>query len=103
MTYLILNSVFILAVFAMYYFHRQELRFRAILFALVILLVCTVAFDSLIIAANIVSYDASKISGLFIWRAPIEDFYYAIASVFLVPTIWKITQRRGRGKTKATI
>lgn len=53
------------------------------------LLALTLVFDNLIIAAGIVAYDPSRISGLMLGLAPIEDFAYAIAAGVLMPYIWK--------------
>lgn len=52
------------------------------------LLILTAIFDTLIIAAGIVDYDVSKISGLYIGRAPVEDFAYSIVAAIIVPYIW---------------
>lgn len=50
--------------------------------------ILTAIFDSLIIALSIVDYDSSKILGINILNAPIEDFAYTIAAVILVPSLW---------------
>lgn len=54
------------------------------------LLVLTAIFDSIIIWATIVGYDASKILGIYIGYAPIEDFFYAILAVIIVPALWTL-------------
>ena len=56
---------------------------------LVVLLVLTAVFDSVMIAAGIFSYDPAKILGLRLGLAPIEDFMYTILVVIMVPAIWK--------------
>lgn len=53
------------------------------------LLCLTAVFDSLIIAAGIVGYDVDKIIGVYIGKAPIEDFFYAIMAAIIIPTLWK--------------
>ncbi len=58
--------------------------------ALAALLVLTAVFDSLIIAAGIVGYDRSKLLGVFVGTAPIEDFLYTIVAMLLVPGLWRI-------------
>lgn len=86
-TYLILNSIFLLIVLLV----AIRLKWRpskVLLFTLVILLVMTAIFDSLIIHFKIVAYDSNKVSGVYIGKAPIEDFFYTIASVILAPTLW---------------
>ena len=42
------------------------------------------------IGIGLVGYDESKISGLFIGIAPLEDFAYAVAAVLLLPSLWII-------------
>lgn len=61
---------------------------------LAVLLVTTAIFDSLIIASGIVAYDESKLLGLYIWQAPVEDFFYSLAAVIVVPSVWHLTVRR---------
>ena len=55
---------------------------------LVMLIILTAVFDSLIISAGIVDYDPAKILGLKIGLAPIEDFAYSLVVVVLIPAIW---------------
>ncbi len=57
---------------------------------LAILLVLTAVFDSLIIWAGIVGYDTQKILGLYVGKAPIEDFFYAVLAVVIVPALWNL-------------
>ncbi len=58
-------------------------------FTLGALLVLTLIFDNLIIWAGIVGYDTSKILGIYAGVAPIEDFFYAVLAVIIVPVLWK--------------
>lgn len=53
------------------------------------LLLLTLVFDNLIIWAGIVGYDTSKILGVFLGYAPLEDFFYALLAVIVVPVFWK--------------
>lgn len=66
-------------------FHRQWVITAVILFVL------TAIFDSLIIYAKIVDYDYTKLLGIRIGRAPIEDFAYTVAAVLLIPALWRYT------------
>ncbi len=61
---------------------------RPMIIVLMLLLVTTAIFDSLIVAQQIVAYDPAKILGISIGRAPIEDFAYAIASALMIPALW---------------
>lgn len=93
MNYLILNAVFISASLCGLFLVPKK-RWPAYLIAMVPMLALTAIFDNLIIASGIVAYDASKISGLFIGLAPIEDFAYTIAAVLIVPSVWSAMTRR---------
>jgi lycopene cyclase domain-containing protein len=61
---------------------------KAFIATFVGLIVLTALFDNLIIAADIVGYDSSKISGWYVGIAPIEDFMYALLAAVIVPVIW---------------
>jgi lycopene cyclase domain-containing protein len=63
-----------------------------------ILVVLTAIFDNVIIGLGIVAYDPHKILGLYIYKAPIEDFFYALLAVCLVPALWRYFE--GKGKVK---
>lgn len=88
-TYLILNLLFLsgilltLKVFGALHWTRNSL------YVLVLLLVLTAIFDSLIIATGIVDYDTSKLLGLYVGFAPIEDFAYTFLVVLMIPSLWK--------------
>ena len=93
MNYLLLNAVFIaVSLFALLLVPKN--RWPAYLVAMVPMLALTAFFDNLIIASGIVAYDASKISGLFIGLAPVEDFAYTIAAVLIVPAVWSAMTKR---------
>jgi lycopene cyclase domain-containing protein len=69
---------------------RRHFHYKSIFTALAILLVLTIIFDSLIIHYGIVAYDSTKILGIYIAKAPIEDFAYTVAVVFVVPFLWRL-------------
>lgn len=97
MNYLVLNASFLAAsLFALLLVPRN--RWPAYLVAILPMLALTAIFDNLIIAAGIVAYDVSKISGLFIGLAPIEDFAYTIAAVLIVPSVWSAMTRRKKAR-----
>lgn len=87
-TYLILNLVFMAAVYAATYagFRKPS---PAILVTLLALLVLTAVFDNVIVGLSIVGYDPAKILGVYVGVAPVEDFMYAILAVMLVPAVWR--------------
>lgn len=88
MTYLLLNALVLAIVVAVSWPANKSLRRRPQLRAAVLLTVLTVVFDSLIIYFGVVAYTPGKWLGITLWRAPIEDFAYALAAVVLVPALW---------------
>lgn len=92
LTYLIVNLVFITVVLVGF---RVRPRFsKSIIVTALVLLVLTAVFDSVLVSSGIVGYDESKISGLRIGSAPVEDFMYTILAVLLIPKLWQIFERR---------
>lgn len=91
--YLLVNLIFILIVIVIFRIKPKKPSRVAVL-TLGALLVLTAIFDSLIVGFGIVSYDPSRILGIFIGKAPIEDFFYAVLAVVLVPTIWKLAGKK---------
>lgn len=87
-TYLILNVVF-LAIIVFLLVQEYTKPSKAWYITLAILLGLTLVFDNLIIIAGIVGYDTTKILGLYLGKAPIEDFFYALLAVIIVPVLWK--------------
>jgi len=87
-TYIILNLIFIFVVYAVarIEFHKPS---KVMLVTLVALIALTAVFDNVIVGLSIVGYDPSKILGIYVGYAPIEDFMYAILAVILVPIIWR--------------
>lgn len=93
-TYLLLNLVFLaiigIGITVLLRHYKVRLSWRSIILTLVILLVFTIVFDSLIIALGIVAYDETKLLGIFLWHAPIEDLFYSLLACLLIPALWKI-------------
>lgn len=77
---------------------RRKVATVAIVLA--ILVVLTVIFDSLIIAAGFVEYGDSTLSGIVLWKAPIEDLSYVVAAVLLLPALWWGLQRPTHARTQ---
>lgn len=88
-TYLVLNTVYLVTVLAILKWRGLLAWNRSVVGTLCILTACTAVFDSLIIAAGIVDYDTTKILGMYIGTAPIEDFMYALLAAVIVPALWK--------------
>jgi lycopene cyclase domain-containing protein len=99
MTYWALNAFFLGAVaiiaMAALVSHRAP-RWLAVLIAVGILLVFTAIFDNVLIGLGFVGYNRALISGMFIGRAPLEDFAYTVAAVVLLPSLWTLLDRKPR-------
>ena len=97
MTYWLLDAIFlgvvvIVALVALA--ARRTTRWIAVLIATGILLVLTAIFDNIMIGIGLVDYDRALISGVFIGRAPLEDFAYAVAAAVLLPSLWALLGRK---------
>lgn len=92
-TYLILN--FMVLALVLFVALRQGVRYspKVLLLSVGVLLPLTLLFDNLIIMSHIVAYDDSLISGVLLWRAPIEDFMYSLVAILLMPLLWKVFSR----------
>ena len=87
-TYLVLNLVFMAAVLGVLW-RTGALRWNKLMTGLLaLLLVLTAVFDSMIVGYGIVGYDTTKLLGVYIGNAPIEDFFYAILVAVVVPMVW---------------
>lgn len=91
-TYIILNIVFIILVIVAFRIRSIPHR-RAWMITFAALLLLTTIFDNLIIHFDIVAYDSAKILGIHIGGAPIEDFFYCILAVFLIPALWHTLEK----------
>lgn len=54
------------------------------------LLAMTVVFDNIMISMGFVGYNTDKLLGIYAYVAPIEDFFYAVLAVLMVPAMWNI-------------
>ena len=92
MTYLVLNLAFF-AVFGLPFIFLRIKFGRSWLTMLTILIIMTAVFDSLIVGLHIVAYDSNKISGIYLAKVPIEDFFYSIMAAVIVPGLWLIQDK----------
>jgi lycopene cyclase domain-containing protein len=88
MTYLALNLTFMFIAFVTLNLVSRKSPWRAIGFTMLWMLLVTLVFDNIIIGLEIVGYDKSKISGILLGLAPIEDFAYTVVAVLAVSIIW---------------
>jgi len=61
------------------------------------LLILTVVFDNLMIAAGLMRYAGPDVSGPAIGLMPALDLAYPLAAVILLPALWLLFRRRGDG------
>lgn len=87
-TYALLNIVFVAVCLGVL---RVKWRrpSRAWVTTASIVLALTALFDSVIIAYDVVGYNHDKLLGLYIGKAPIEDFFYAVLALILIPAMWQ--------------
>ena len=94
MTYLWLSLVFAVTAIAVAMFFARGVSARSMFVTGLALISITAIGDSLIVGSGIVAYDPSKILGVMVGFAPVEDFAYAIVAIVLVPVIWNATSKR---------
>lgn len=95
-TYLILNLIFLLFIGIILFpiLNKLKVDKRVWFFLSGILIVLTLIFDSLIIRLDIVAYDSMKISSLRLGLAPIEDFFYTLLAIVMIPSLWHFFDMR---------
>jgi len=74
-----------LAVFALQRYKNWKIDLRT----LAAMLALTAVFDSLLIAIGIFAYRPEHILGLYVGKAPIEDFAYTLAAALTMPLLWR--------------
>ena len=74
----------------------RRLRPWPLLAGALLLVLLTVVFDTLMIAADLYVFDPDRILGVYVWGAPVEDFGYALAASAVMPALWTWLGRRGR-------
>jgi lycopene cyclase domain-containing protein len=93
MTYLVLNVLFLLTL--VFFLPRRLHKPSKVWWGtLAIVMALTAVFDPVLVALDIVAYDPTKILGLTLFGAPVEDFFYAIYAVAIVPLVWKFLEVR---------
>jgi lycopene cyclase domain-containing protein len=94
--YLLIDLAVCAVLAAWYMFRPVHLARKRLLLVLAAMLLLTVLFDNLIIAAGIVAYDIAKILGVYLAKAPVEDFFYAIVAAAMVPYLWTRFGKQGK-------
>jgi lycopene cyclase domain-containing protein len=93
-TYLLLNLAFMVPIVIYKIIMRRYLPLTEIAILTAVLLVMTAIFDNFIVGTGIVAYDPELISGVRIGYAPIEDFFYTLAAIVLIPSLWNWLRSR---------
>ena len=83
-------TLLVLAGFAVFWIlNRKLLTKRALAISTLVMLTLTAVFDNVIIGTGIVAYDETKLLGLKLGFAPIEDFAYTVVALVLVPVLYE--------------
>ncbi|NBU23526.1 MAG: lycopene cyclase domain-containing protein [Actinobacteria bacterium] len=94
MSYPMLTAI-VLSIFAIYaVIVRRHLRARPLIISGLVMMTLTLIFDNVIIGTGIVAYDQSKLSGIMLGYAPIEDFAYTLVALVLTPSLYEMFRRR---------
>lgn len=90
MTYLLLSVPFLVAAVVLWAVRAKRYRHQGAVTGTVmaVLLILTVVFDNLMVAAGLVGYDDSNNLGIFLGRIPIEDLFYSVFVVLVVTAFW---------------
>ena len=73
---------------------RQKLRAKPLSIAALVMLTLTLVFDNVIIGTGIVAYDQTKLSGIMLGYAPIEDFAYTLVALVLTPSLFEFFRKK---------
>lgn len=88
-------TAIVLGLFAIYTFvMRKKLELRPLLKAGLVMVLLTLVFDNVIIGTGIVAYDQSKLSGILLGFAPIEDFAYTLVALVLIPSLFEVFRKK---------
>ena len=97
MSYLLLSVAFLavaVVVAAIGWRRAPREHGLAVLISALVLVLLTVAFDSIMIAAGLFDYAEAQIWGVRVGLAPVEDLAYPVAGVLLLSGVWNLLQRR---------
>jgi lycopene cyclase domain-containing protein len=98
-TYLIVNVVFLVCIVVLFMQHLAKPS-KSWWITLLVLLILTAVFDSILVGMSIVGYNPDRILGIYIGNAPIEDFFYAVMAVIIVPALWNLFDTKKERTTR---
>lgn len=88
-------TAIVLGIFALYtLLVRKKLKLKPALITALVMLTLTLIFDNVIIGTGIVAYDTSKLSGIMLGYAPIEDFAYTLVALVLTPSLFEMFRKK---------
>lgn len=96
MTNLVLNLLVLAVLLVVSLPVLRRLRAWPLVGAVAVLCALTVVFDTLMIRVGLYVFDPTKILGVRVWGAPLEDFAYAVAAGVAMPVLWTVLGRRPR-------
>jgi lycopene cyclase domain-containing protein len=94
MTNAILNVGVLGALFAVSVPVLRRVRAWPVVCTVVHLVLLTAVFDTIMIDVGLYEYATDKILGIYVWRAPLEDFAYPVAAAVGMPVLWTVLERR---------
>lgn len=77
---------------------RNRAHAGGIAVTVVVLVVLTAVFDTVMIATGLFHYSPEHLLGVHIGLAPLEDFAYPIAGAILLPALWASLRARRRAQ-----
>lgn len=94
MSYPMLTAI-VLGIFTIYtLLVRKQLKLKPVLITALVMLTLTLIFDNVIIGTGIVAYDTSRLSGIMLGYAPIEDFAYTLVALVLTPSLFEMFRKK---------
>jgi len=99
-TNIVLNVVVLGVLTAVSWPVLRRLRGWPLVWTALHLCVLTAVFDTIMIDVGLYVFDPTKILGVHVWGAPLEDFAYAIAAAVLVPVLWTVLGRSRRTSSR---
>lgn len=92
-TYLILNIVFIVIVSVL--LRRWLVKPSKVWWlTLLVMLFMTFIFDNILVGVGLYQYGLDKILNWYVFYMPVEDFFYTILAVILIPALWNLFNRK---------
>lgn len=102
MTNLTLNVAVLVVLVAVSVPVLRRLRGWPVIGTIAHLSMLTLVFDTLTIGVGLYVFDPTKIVGVYLWGAPLEDFAYAIAAGIAMPVLWTVLGRWSARRSAAT-